>query len=278
LIRRPVAAALAVAAALVLPACSGSDDKDQGAPPAPSTSASPPASPTPSAGPSTPSPSAPAPSTAASSPAPASPPAPSPPADGSLRRGASGPEVEALQRRLQDLGYWIGTVDGHYGGQTQQAVYALQKASGVGRDGVVGAGTRAALDRAVRPQARSHSGHVVEIDLNRQLLMLVDGGRVDQVLNTSTGSNGHYLQDGVRQHAVTPRGNYKIFRQVDGWDPGPLGALYKPKYFNGGIAIHGFGSVPPYPASHGCARVSLEAISWMWRAGKLPTGTPVWVY
>jgi hypothetical protein len=36
--------------------------------------------------------------------------------------------------------------------------------------------------------------------------------------------------------------------------------------------------VPPYPASHGCARVSIPAMNWIWANDKLPLKTRVWVY
>ena len=52
-----------------------------------------------------------------------------------------------------------------------------------------------------------------------------------------------------------PVGRFAIGRKVPGYDPSPLGVLYKPMYFYGGYAIHGNPSVPPYPASHGCIRV-----------------------
>lgn len=96
-----------------------------------------------------------------------------------------------------------------------------------------------------------------------------------QVFNTSTGSGESYESRGQQQVAVTPTGEYSVFRQVDAWDPGPLGSLYRPKYFNGGIAVHGYSSVPPYPASHGCARVSIAAMDWLWENGSLDHGTPV---
>ena len=38
----------------------------------------------------------------------------------------------------------------------------------------------------------------------------------------------------------------------------PLGRLYNPVYFNGGIAVHGAGSVPNHPASHGCVRIPMH--------------------
>ncbi|HWS33270.1 MAG TPA: L,D-transpeptidase [Actinoplanes sp.] len=67
-------------------------------------------------------------------------------------------------------------------------------------------------------------------------------------------------------------------RQIDGWRDAPLGLLWRPKYFNGGIAVHGAPSVPPYPASHGCARVSIAAMTWLWKNDALPLKTTVWVY
>ena len=72
-----------------------------------------------------------------------------------LRRGESGPAVDRLQRRLDELGYWTGDSDGTYGPLTEQAVLALQKAAGLSRDGVAGPRTLAALERGVRPAARS---------------------------------------------------------------------------------------------------------------------------
>jgi peptidoglycan hydrolase-like protein with peptidoglycan-binding domain len=197
-----------------------------------------------------------------------------------LRRGAKGERVVALQERLTDLGYWNGKADGDFGSTTQQAVFALQKAAGLGRDGVVGPKTQKALDQGVRPKARSAagSGHVIEISLKRQLLMIVDDGQVTKVFNTSTGSNQHYEQNGQTFLADTPPGRFRVGRQIDGWRHAPLGLLWRPKYFNGGIAVHGAPSVPPYPASHGCARVSIAAMNWLWTAGALPLRTRVWVY
>jgi lipoprotein-anchoring transpeptidase ErfK/SrfK len=69
-----------------------------------------------------------------------------------------------------------------------------------------------------------------------------------------------------------------VFRQVNALDRGPLGDLWRPKYFNGGIAVHGSPSIPGYPASHGCARVSNAAIDWIWSTNAVPVGTLVWVY
>jgi lipoprotein-anchoring transpeptidase ErfK/SrfK len=78
--------------------------------------------------------------------------------------------------------------------------------------------------------------------------------------------------------AVTPPGRYRFFRAVDGPDRSPLGVLWRPRYFNGGIAVHGYSSVPPYPASHGCVRVSNAAMNMIWSTGIMPMGRTVLVY
>ncbi len=195
-----------------------------------------------------------------------------------LAPGASGPAVTALQQRLSSLGYWLGTPDGAFGDTTEQAVYALQKAAGLPRNGVVGPATQAALAEGVVPQPRSTSGYVVEVDLEDDLMMFVTNGKLDWVLNTSTGGGYTYTQDGVTSVAVTPVGHFQIYRQVNGLVVDSLGQLWRPKFFDAGFAIHGDTSVPPFPVSHGCARVSNAAIDWIWANNLLPIGTAVWVY
>lgn len=185
-----------------------------------------------------------------------------------LRLGAHGDEVLALQRRLISLGFWLGTADGTYGGSTMHAVTAFQKSVGLARDGVAGPATLRALATASRPAARSRSGAVIEVDLRRQLLLVVRDGRVVWVLDSSTGA----------VPGSTPTGHFTVLRQVDGYDPGPLGVLYRPRYFVGGVAVHGYPSVPGYPASHGCVRVTNAAMDWIWANRIMPIGEPVWVY
>jgi peptidoglycan hydrolase-like protein with peptidoglycan-binding domain len=215
---------------------------------------------------------------AAPAPPPPSQPAPATPAFDGLKPGDHGDAVRALQQKLQSLGFWIGSTDGSYGLTTTQAVMAAQKAAGLSPDGVMGSKTRQALNSGVSVSARSTSGHWVEINKEKQLTLLVDNGQVDEIFNTSTGSGKPYTQDGQTSIANTPSGTFTIFRQVDKLDPGPLGDLWRPKYFNGGIALHGDAFVPGYPASHGCARISNPAIDWIWANDKAPIGTHVWVY
>ncbi len=184
----------------------------------------------------------------------------------------------AIQQRLTALGYWLGTPDGTFGDSTEQAVWALQKAAGISRTGIVGPATEAALGVGVEPQPRSTSGYVIEVDLEDDLVMFVTNGKIDYVLNTSTGGGYTYTEDGVTSVATTPTGHFSIYRQTNGLVVDSLGSLWRPKFFDAGFAIHGDSSVPPTPVSHGCARVSNEAINWIWANNLAPIGTAVWVY
>ena len=195
-----------------------------------------------------------------------------------LEEGDHGPAVTALQSRLAQLGYWVGAIDGYFGDSTQQAVYALQKAAAISADGTVGPQTTAALGRGILPHPRSTSGYVIEVDLSTDLLMFVDSGKSQYVLNTSTGGGYTYHDDGVTALAVTPQGHFHIYRQTDAMVVSSLGQLWRPKFFYGGFAIHGDSDVPPEPVSHGCIRVSDEAIDWIWSQNLAPVGTAVRVY
>lgn len=185
-----------------------------------------------------------------------------------LHMGDEGPAVVALHERLLELGYWLPTVDAAFDASTHHAVVALQKAAGITRDGIVGPATHRVLDRGVRPQPRSMTGTVIEVDRASQLLLLVDDGELRWVLDTSTGDAEH----------TTPAGWFSIDWEIDGYRHAPLGTLYRPKYFHGGIAIHGYPSVPPYPASHGCVRVTNAAMDWLWANDEAPIGRTVRVY
>lgn len=79
--------------------------------------------------------------------------------------------------------------------------------------------------------------------------------------------------------SVTPNGLHRVDRQrPDGWWDGNLGSICRPKYFVGGVVVHGSDSIPQYPASHGCVRVSVPAMDWIWESEILPLRTPVWVH
>jgi peptidoglycan hydrolase-like protein with peptidoglycan-binding domain len=199
--------------------------------------------------------------------------------------GESGNQVLAIQLRLGDLRFFVAVPDGNYGGNLSQAVMAFQKYVGLPRTGIADLATVEAMMSSAPAQALSTSGDILEVDKGRQLLFVVVGGQTQLVFNASTGSEIPFTERSpitkkiVTGDAVTYVGRYKVnFERPDGWRQSDLGQLWRPKYFNGGIAVHGALSVPGYNASHGCVRVSVTAMNYIWDANLMPKGRDVWVY
>lgn len=200
---------------------------------------------------------------------------------------SSGPATQIIQLRLEQLGFWTGAHDGKYTFPTTQAVMAFQKYIGLKRTGKVDTATAAYLKSiGERSRGSSNTGTLVEVDKTKQLAFIVQDGKTVWTFNTSTGSGIPYEAVNKKDptkiekgDAITPNGLFRVNRErPDGWWDGDLGQIYRPKYFKGGIAIHGMTSVPGYPASHGCVRLSTMAMDFIWDSGLVPVGTPVWVH
>jgi lipoprotein-anchoring transpeptidase ErfK/SrfK len=204
--------------------------------------------------------------------------APPPPAEPDvLTRGVSGPRTLALQQRLVELHYDPGPLDGEFGAKTLMSVWAFQKLNGLPADGAVTAQLWQVMQTAAAPAPLRPDGppNRVEIDIARQVLLLYDGGQVRLVTHVSTGSGRHYCENGHCGDAVTPVGDFAVYRRIPGWRESPLGMLYNPLYFTGGFAIHGAPSVPDHPASHGCVRVPMHIAEYL--PGLVADGEPVYL-
>jgi hypothetical protein len=160
-----------------------------------------------------------------------------------LRVGSRGPAVRLLERRLRGLRYVVRGVNGYYGSDTRDAVYAFEKVEGLGRDGVVDLRLWRRLLDARTPRAAVPRGTHVEVDKSRQVLFEVVRGKVVRIVHVSTGATGN-----------TPVGRWRIYRKSPGTNS--LGMYYS-LYFLRGFAMHGYASVPTFPASHGCVRVPM---------------------
>ena len=190
---------------------------------------------------------------------------------------AKAARIKEAESLLSDLGYWITRVDGKSDDSTRQGIIAFQKVKGLKRTGVLDDKVLHAMRTATRPLPKYAGAAHVEIDISRQVIFLVnDAGQVTTVLSTSTGSGERYFSEGKWETAYTPRGSFKIQRQIRGTRKAPLGELYNPSYFNGGIAIHGSNSIPVTAASHGCARIPRFADKQF--IGMVSVGMPVYVY
>lgn len=173
--------------------------------------------------------------------------------------------VRILQRKLAALGYVTGS-PGAWDARTARAVLAFRKVTGMDRtsEANINVMRRLARGGGTFRVRRAELGRHVEIDLSRQVMAFVSAsGRVERIYAVSSGAPA----------TPTIRGTFSVYRKDYGTNA--LGMI-DAAYFIGGYAIHGFRSVPTYPASHGCLRVApAEARSisnWVKR------GTKVTVY
>ena len=186
-------------------------------------------------------------------------------------------EVKEAEARLAEMGYGPGRADGVIDGVTRNALIAFQKLEGREVTGRLSREDFDTIMSAGAPRSKDSGYRHVEIDLDRQVLLLTDGnGMVARVLPVSTGSNRQYNEGGMSGLAYTPRGRFRIYAKLSGWKKSPLGLLYYPNYFSDGLAIHGNPSVPLNPQSHGCIRIPMLAAAEISRL--LPVGTIVLIY
>ena len=74
----------------------------------------------------------------------------------SMRLGFQGDAVRTVQKKLKELGYYTGSIDGDFGKETEKAVKAFQKANGLSADGKVGEQTLKKLnDKNAKTAPRS---------------------------------------------------------------------------------------------------------------------------
>jgi hypothetical protein len=179
----------------------------------------------------------------------------------SLGPGSAGPSAFELDRRLHDLHYALGRVDGYYGQDDIDAVFAFQKLHGLPRTGRVDQRFWAELQTAGIPQARYPGDHI-EVSKGRQVLFVVRNGKVALIVQVSTGATGN-----------TPLGHWRVYSKVPGFN---ALAMFYSSFFVGAFAIHGYHSVPPYPASHGCVRIPLWVAPRIYSLASY--GTNVYIY
>ena len=190
----------------------------------------------------------------------------------SLRRT----QIRDAEQWLSDIGYWPGPIDGLIDPATRSAVIAFQKYSGRQITGELTLDELNAIRNSAIPKPRDTGYEHVEVDLDRQVLLLVNDEDRVKVLPVSTGSSETFIDEGQPSIAYTPRGRFVVYNKVTGWEYGPLGSLYYANYFSGGVAIHGSRNVPTQPVSHGCIRIPLFAAREVSKL--MPVGTIVLVY
>ena len=200
----------------------------------------------------------------------------------------AGAEVQQVQERLDELGFFVGEIDGQFGPLFEQALWAYQKlVMNVPRDEVTSILTDEIWQDMQRPiriepmrwhskgeATRNHAeiylpSQVAVFFVDDEPAMIVhissgDGKEWREVVTIDPGEFGNEngtepLERREIGVSVTPGGVFRFERMVEGLRNSALGGMWDPAYFNYGIAMHGALNVPLYPASHGCIRMSQTA-------------------
>lgn len=77
--------------------------------------------------------------------------------------GSRGDEVRSIQKKLKNLGFYSGSIDGIYGVGTQSAVKAFQKSCGLTADGIAGSKTLLYLGLGNSTASSKYSNSDVEL-------------------------------------------------------------------------------------------------------------------
>jgi N-acetylmuramoyl-L-alanine amidase len=185
-------------------------------------------------------------------------------------------QIKEAEHLLSKQGFWTGPIDGVFDASTRSALIAFQKWHSRDVSGELTTNELEAIRTSTSAHARELGYEHVEVDLDRQVLMLVNDDGGVRVLPVSTGNNQTFTDEGQESIAYTPRGRFLVYYKETGWKSGSLGRTYYANFISGGVAIHGSRSVPNEPASHGCIRVPMFAAREVSKLLRL--GTIVLVY
>lgn len=185
------------------------------------------------------------------------------PLERTLELGMKGDDVLRLQQRLKDLKFDPGPVDGEFGQNTVQAMWAFEKlVLGVPREqatGVVTASTWSIMQSNLKfkPRRVADSPNHVEVYLPEQVLIVFSNQEPVLITHMSSGTEEPWCEEvkidpgeegnktdqqikiGICGEAVTPPGLFYFYNRRTGMRETKLGSLYNPVYFNYNIAVHG---------------------------------------
>jgi peptidoglycan hydrolase-like protein with peptidoglycan-binding domain len=181
-----------------------------------------------------------------------------------LGPGQTSSAVKVFSRLLARRGYYTPR-SRHYGSGVARAVLAYRKVNGMARTMNATPGifhTLAKGGGAFKPRYPG-AGYHVEVDISRQVMVIVNKGRAKYTIAASTGA------------PATPTiiGHYSVYSKDAGYNSE---GMYYSSYWHGGYAIHGYASVPTYNASHGCVRIPIPDAIFVY--DRLPIGTAVDTY
>lgn len=159
-----------------------------------------------------------------------------------LHQGQCGDVVVGFKKAMRKMGYIAN--DGRcFGGKTGRGVLAYRKVNDMTRSTRAGAGLVKKVFGGKGGYTVRHpgAGEHVEAPLSKQVLVFAKDGKAFAIYPISSG----------KYSTPTVTGHFEFIRQEPGYNSH---GMYYSFYFYGGYAVHGYESVPDYPASHGCLR------------------------
>jgi len=194
-----------------------------------------------------------------------------------------GTAVRNLQRRLAVLKYYPGKIDGSFGPNTLEAVWAFERVQGfvitAANANEIGIRMERALVHPRLPRILKRRGGKlrVEVNLRTEVLVLYRNNKIELISHVSSGGGYYYCSNGSCSYAITPTGNYRFHWYAPGWIKVALGEMYNSSFFIGGLyAVHGDTYVPWFPASHGCIRIPMDIAAFFHKLIHIP-GTPIYI-
>jgi hypothetical protein len=159
-----------------------------------------------------------------------------------LRQGQCGDVVLGFKKAMRKMGY-IANSGSCFGGKTGRGVLAYRKVNDMTRSTRAGAGLVKKVFAGKGGYEVRHpgAGEHVEAPLSKQVLVFAKGDKPFAIYPISSG----------KPSTPTVTGHFQFIRQEPGYNSE---GMYYAFYFYGGYAVHGYASVPDYPASHGCLR------------------------
>jgi L,D-transpeptidase catalytic domain len=159
-----------------------------------------------------------------------------------LHQGQCGDVVVGFKKAMRKMGY-IANSGRCFGGKTGRGVLAYRKVNGMTRSARAGKGLvkRAFAGKGEYRVRHPDAGEHVEVPISKQVLVFAKDDKPFAVYPVSSGKSS----------TPTVTGHFTFIRQEPGYN---AHGMYYSFYFYGGYAVHGYESVPDYPASHGCIR------------------------
>lgn len=159
-----------------------------------------------------------------------------------LRQGKCGDVVVGFKKAMRKMGY-IANSGRCFGGKAARGVLAYRKVNGMSRSMRAGAGLvkKVYSGRGGYEVRHPGAGDHLEAPLSKQVLVFAKGDEPYAIYPISSGKSS----------TPTVTGHFEMIRTEPGYNSH---GMYYSWYFYGGYAVHGYESVPDYPASHGCLR------------------------